>query len=673
MHVTALKTVDESWEKALREWLLKLLCQETKDYIGNFMSVYRVRPAVEGLENSDDEEADAALNLQPGDLEKALRTKLSSHGKSSAPESKGAADELVAAALQTANEVWATDKTQTVLAETTPNTWADVPAEEAIKAAKKKRSKRERSTAKRVDASPTVAIATSSEQEQKIEEWVRSLDTSKCNAEQKEFCQRIAARVQTELRQERFEEAAEMSEPLRWALHGGPGTGKSYTLNLVRKELFEGILGWEQGVHFQVVTLQAVMAEQLDGDTIHHALGLNWNSSSNGISEAKMLELCATTLQWRWLFIDEISMVSAELLARLELRCREVVRDVSAYKYGRNGLETSCFGGLNVCFSGDLWQLPPPRGAFIGEVPWEMITKASNKKLALTIRGQELVWGVGGHGIHGVTELVQCERTRDEWLQELQDQLRHGMLSDENHALLHGRMTQTPGSACKGKVMCQQAECQRLMHKHKQICAMEVSKKECSMCKEERQSKALVLQGESDKKAVLHSDAILPTNAVKYHVNKLRAQEWAKQHGKQIRYAICNDRISSAALREKPDLGQEKVEWLQKHDQECGGLYGILPICMGLPVRATDHIDRERSICAGVAASWSGGPRKRWVKVTRTETKSYGTRCRPPYMFALKPLQHGLWMAWANRMFTPWRHSGSSGTSINTGNGPCLE
>ena len=74
--------------------------------------------------------------------------------------------------------------------------------------------------------------------------------------------------------------------------------------------------------------------------------------------------------------------------------------------------------------------------------------------------------------------------------------------------------------------------------------ALDVSKQECSTCKIERKSKALVLQvGENDKKDVLHSDAILPTNAVKYHVNKLRAQEWAKQHGERIRYAICNDRI----------------------------------------------------------------------------------------------------------------------------------
>ena len=271
VHVTALRGVDETWEKALREWLLKLPCQETKNYIGNFMSVYRVRPAVEGLENSDDEEADTALHLQPDDLEQALRTKVPSHGKVSAPDRKETADELVAAAVQKANEVWATDKTQVSRAEKTLNPWADVPAEEAIKAAKKKRSKGEPRTGRREDTSPTVAVATSSEQAQKIEEWVQSLDASKCNAEQKEFCKQIAARVQTELQQDSSEEAADMSEPLRWALHGGPGTGKSYTLNLVRKELFEGILGWKQGVHFQVITLQAVMAEQLDGDTIHLA------------------------------------------------------------------------------------------------------------------------------------------------------------------------------------------------------------------------------------------------------------------------------------------------------------------------------------------------------------------------------------------------------------------
>ena len=39
----------------------------------------------------------------------------------------------------------------------------------------------------------------------------------------------------------------------------------------------------------------------------------------------------------------------------------------------------------------------------------------------------------------------------------------------------------------------------------------------------------------------------------------------------------CERQISSVALREKPDLGQDKLSWLQRHDQDCGALYGVLP------------------------------------------------------------------------------------------------
>jgi DNA replication protein DnaC len=50
------------------------------------------------------------------------------------------------------------------------------------------------------------------------------------------------------------------SEPLRWVLHGGPGTGKSHTLKFLRQELFEKVLGWHHGVDFQIVSFQAVIA-----------------------------------------------------------------------------------------------------------------------------------------------------------------------------------------------------------------------------------------------------------------------------------------------------------------------------------------------------------------------------------------------------------------------------
>ena len=63
--------------------------------------------------------------------------------------------------------------------------------------------------------------------------------------------------------------------------------------------------------------------------------------------------LARQAVQWRWLLLDEISMVSAEMLARLEARCRQLVLDISATKYGkRTPTCVAPFGGLNVILSG---------------------------------------------------------------------------------------------------------------------------------------------------------------------------------------------------------------------------------------------------------------------------------------------------------------------------------
>ena len=91
-------------------------------------------------------------------------------------------------------------------------------------------------------------------------------------------------------------------------------------------------------------------------------------------------------------------------------------------------------------------------------------------------------------------------------------------------------------------------------------------------------------------------------------MNKLRAAQWAAAAGEPVQHAIAKDRISSVALREKPDLGKEKLAWLQRHDQDCGSLYGVLPLCIGMPVTATDHLDRRRGIlrgCRGEVVGWS--------------------------------------------------------------------
>ena len=47
--------------------------------------------------------------------------------------------------------------------------------------------------------------------------------------------------------------------------------------------------------------------------------------------------------------------------------------------------------------------------------------------------------GPAGQGIQGLTELVECERTRDRWLQTLQQEIRNGALS-ANKPCIFARM-----------------------------------------------------------------------------------------------------------------------------------------------------------------------------------------------------------------------------------------
>ena len=69
----------------------------------------------------------------------------------------------------------------------------------------------------------------------------------------------------------RFED---LPEPLRWSMHGGPGTGKTHVIKIIKEELFGEVLGWNIGMEFNIIALQAVMADLLGGDTIHHALNI---------------------------------------------------------------------------------------------------------------------------------------------------------------------------------------------------------------------------------------------------------------------------------------------------------------------------------------------------------------------------------------------------------------
>ena len=148
------------------------------------------------------------------------------------------------------------------------------------------------------------------------------------------------------------------------------------------------------------------------------------------------------------------------------------------------------------------------------------------------------------------------------------------------------------------------------------------------MCQRERREKHLVMNRLNDRRHLqgnfLKAPAIFPNNDIKFEVNKIRAQIYARATQQAITWSIARDRPSNKVIAEKPELVEEKKVWLTRHDRDCADLYGVLPLVEGLPVMLTDHYDRspEKKLLRGRV-----GYIKSWVRDDR-EDSEYGDDVR---------------------------------------------
>jgi hypothetical protein len=138
------------------------------------------------------------------------------------------------------------------------------------------------------------------------------------------------------------------------------------------------------------------MADLLGGDTIHHACGIPvMKKGVAGESQAqRQMDVAKRVLQFRWLVIDEISMVSAKLFAEIDVKLRSTVRQVGTQKLGGDMVDRP-FGGLNVLCCGDFWQLDPPMEDFLPVFqPSTYKPRANTRQHQLSPMGK-LSFGVG--------------------------------------------------------------------------------------------------------------------------------------------------------------------------------------------------------------------------------------------------------------------------------------
>ncbi len=127
-------------------------------------------------------------------------------------------------------------------------------------------------------------------------------------------------------------------------LTGEPGSGKTY----VTQEYVALLRA--QGIEVAVTASTGIAATQIGGMTIHSwsGIGVKTKLDKQDLEHiAKSKNVKTHILRARVLVIDEISMLSAQTLTSVDAVCRKIKKSELP------------FGGLQVVFVGDFFQLPP--------------------------------------------------------------------------------------------------------------------------------------------------------------------------------------------------------------------------------------------------------------------------------------------------------------------------
>ena len=161
------------------------------------------------------------------------------------------------------------------------------------------------------------------------------------------------------------------------------------------------------------------MAALINGQNIHHWSGTpaQDKEGTSGTRDDHKLSIKCQVL--RFLLIDELSMVSAQLLRALEAVVRKVMRVRSGYKRRLDGSDRA-FGGVNVLMFVDLWQQRLVAGSATFSNPCDCASS-----------GLSLLWGSTRDCVKKLWELKELMRCDDEWYNDFIGLCRHGRVDLE--------------------------------------------------------------------------------------------------------------------------------------------------------------------------------------------------------------------------------------------------
>lgn len=197
-------------------------------------------------------------------------------------------------------------------------------------------------------------------------------------------------------------------DALRMFLTGPGGTGKTHSVKAVQKLM--KTFGYSHLIRFLGPTGSS--ARQVGGMTIHKGLGLKISSNTKGKSCRKpgedndgysvYISVRNRTMlrdEWKYveyLFIDEVSLISAQLLCEID----------HALRYAKEKFDV-WFGGIHVIFAGDFYQYPPVGGSPLYS---PIFPNASSTATELTKRLGRLAW----KSVNSVTSLTEQQRMKDD-------------------------------------------------------------------------------------------------------------------------------------------------------------------------------------------------------------------------------------------------------------------
>merc|ERR1719239_353870 len=175
--------------------------------------------------------------------------------------------------------------------------------------------------------------------------------------------------------------------------------------------------GDDPGCPYVVLTsFTGAASANINGQTLHSLFGFKFGCTFLSMTEKQRAEKRLLFRNLRCIIIDEISMVSADMLYNLDLRLREIT------------MVDTVFGGVSVFVLGDLYQLQPVKARYVFEPP-------TNKEHALAHTLRDL-WK-----LFTVINLEENHRQgEDKIYGDLLNRVRTGDHTEEDIALLQTRV-----------------------------------------------------------------------------------------------------------------------------------------------------------------------------------------------------------------------------------------